>query len=734
MKPAGLRVSIFYIFITLLAVNASAQSNYTELTDKIDLLTLHINTNDGTTPSYQHVYPPLNCDGVGITNAEKLKGDLTITRLGETLYSSGKYKKDESGITIKVRGNTSAANASEKKPYKIKLQKKADLLFRGDKKYADKNWVLLNINDMLTYTGNMINKQIGMEWTPEHQYVFVYLNGDFRGLYILSESIDRNTDCRINVSKEGYIFEYDAYWWNEDVFVPSTRIRYNYTFKYPDAEDITIDSKNYIASEIAKFEHGFFTKDSIADNISLHSFARWLMVHDIIGSQDFAGSNLYFSKKDASSESPISMICAWDFDGAFSVADNWSSVHNKWWFEPCFNLPQKDFINDYLNIYDTQVDNIFNSVIDSLNTLKNSAFANTMEQALALESARWHQTTQFPQQIDNIISYLTARKKWMPKAMEELRNRDYKEVTVPENTPSTTTKKIQYLFLHLKSGKTQALLCSNVDSICVQQATTNQPKDSLHIYLNTSKKVTYEVGLLEYLDFEYGETDSVTDDCGNSYLVRKIGTKYWMAENLKCNVYSANSEIGQLAGGERVSIQSLSSEGYDPTYSDASKFEASPYTDNLTPDMRNQFGYLYNWAAAVGVKAYAYSTKGFDSERQGICPDGFHIPTKNDWENLCDNLYGYNESGIHLRTQNGWYKGDPGSAYYEGMEDVGLNSVPTGYAYVNTINHVGEGCYYWSSDVFVEQEAYGRYLFYNTSKFGEYHYDKGLMLSVRCVR
>ena len=85
-----------YIVLSLLALNIYAQTNYQELTDKIDLLTLHINTNSGERPGFQTVYAPYNCDGIGITNAEKLKGDLTITRLGETLYSSGEYKKRDS--------------------------------------------------------------------------------------------------------------------------------------------------------------------------------------------------------------------------------------------------------------------------------------------------------------------------------------------------------------------------------------------------------------------------------------------------------------------------------------------------------------------------------------------------------------------------------------------------------------------------------------------------------------
>jgi len=124
-----------------------------------------------------------------------------------------------SGITLKIRGNTSAYGNI--KPYKINLQTKADLLNRGnDETYADKDWILINGDKMNTIVGFKISELIGMSWTPAYQFVHVVLNGQFRGLYLLMESVKRNPRCRLDVDKEsGYIFEHDAYWWKEDVYL-----------------------------------------------------------------------------------------------------------------------------------------------------------------------------------------------------------------------------------------------------------------------------------------------------------------------------------------------------------------------------------------------------------------------------------------------------------------------------------------------------------------------------------
>jgi len=60
-------------------------------------------------PSFDRIDPPDGCWGIGITNATKVPGRLTMYATdGTVTYESGEYQKNASGMTIKVRGNTSA--------------------------------------------------------------------------------------------------------------------------------------------------------------------------------------------------------------------------------------------------------------------------------------------------------------------------------------------------------------------------------------------------------------------------------------------------------------------------------------------------------------------------------------------------------------------------------------------------------------------------------------------------
>ena len=109
---------------------------------EIGLPVIIINTVNNEEPTCEFVTSPEGAAGKSITNATKVPCSITIRLHDEILYESGLYKADTSGATIKIRGNTSTKLRA--KPYKLKLEKKADLLLRDDDdKYKDKEFLLL---------------------------------------------------------------------------------------------------------------------------------------------------------------------------------------------------------------------------------------------------------------------------------------------------------------------------------------------------------------------------------------------------------------------------------------------------------------------------------------------------------------------------------------------------------------------------------------------------------------
>ena len=424
---ARLQVFLSMIFGSVFAYGGNLpDSVIRHLCDSIGLPIVYVLTVDSVMPTYERVEAPAGCDGVGITNNEKVPGRMWIVQAGDTIYDSGEYLKDSAGMTIKVRGNTSAASTTPKKPYKIKLQRKDDFLFRGnDSVYADKEWVLLRCNLDYTFVGNMVNTYMNMPWTPASEFVFLFLNGDFRGVYLLSECVKRNKQCRIDISKTGFLFEFDAYWWNEDYYINSSIYKYNYTLKYPEAKDILPWQEEYLTNCISRVETAYRTSGAIDSVIDITSYARWLWIHDMLGNRDAGGSNMFLYKYDTLTTSKVTMACCWDFDGCFTtnLSRGWSNNHSIFWNQDFFSLPQLSFIGEYISMYDNLVVATYDSVIAKLEDMRSSEFMSQVDAAFVLENSETgrHDGLTYAR-LNAMITYLRNRKVLIADLMDQMKD------------------------------------------------------------------------------------------------------------------------------------------------------------------------------------------------------------------------------------------------------------------------------------------------------------------------
>ncbi len=391
--------------------------------ENLDLPILYITTKDSTMPTYEVAYPPDGSIGVGINNLDTLPARMWVVQFGDTIYDSGEYVKDTSGLTIRVRGNTSVVEGNEKKPYKLNLQRKADIMFRGnDAIYADKDWIL--IKDIYNNIGgHMLNRALNMLWTPAFLPVFLFLNGNFRGEYLLMENVKRDKNCRVNVSKDGFIFEFDPYYWNEEYYITSNFEYCNYTLKYPKSKNLLIDQDIYLSDCLAQLEEAYSDPNSLVSMVDIQSYARFLWLHDILGTYDVGGSNMFFCKYDTTENSKIQMICGWDFDSSFALSEltKWSRLHSYWWYDLFFNLPQIPFVRSYIDMYDTLVNNSIDIVAAQIDSLRECPYMLQLDSAQKLDNMRWNTRVSADIRIKYIADYLRVKKTHIAGLMDELK-------------------------------------------------------------------------------------------------------------------------------------------------------------------------------------------------------------------------------------------------------------------------------------------------------------------------
>ena len=377
---------------------------------------LWIETVDGAEPTCERVYAPVGSWGSTI-NSEKVPGRMLmydhIDGVDSVLYDSGDYEKDVSGMTIRVRGNSSAAG--DKKPYKVKLQKKFDLLMRGvDSVYKDKEWALLMDGNMYTTTAFTVSRLVGMIWVPGARYVNVVMNGAYRGVYLLTEQVKRNPHCRLNVDKDwGFIFECDIYWWNEPVYVTSCDAPgYNYTFKYPDEDDITEEQLQYMQALVNDYEASL-NDGTYPDLIDVRSFAAWCMVHDLMGTKDGGGCNRFYTKYDTTAESKIVMPVAWDFDMSERTHAQWSRCHQVY-MDKLFNSSNPAFRHEYIRVWCELRETFMDSIEAYFLDFSTSEVGNALSRSFVLDNTVWNLSENF--------QFWSTRRHWLRKRFTWLDN------------------------------------------------------------------------------------------------------------------------------------------------------------------------------------------------------------------------------------------------------------------------------------------------------------------------
>lgn len=248
-------------------------------------------------------------------------------------FESVGSKDEPLPLQIKARGNYTRLGFS-KKPFKLKFDKKASLLGMSKSKHYT---ILAHADDnkgyLRNFTGFNIGKRMQLPWTPSQQPVEVVINGDYRGLYFLTEAIrvgdgrvpiqeleDNCTDS--DLASGGYLIELDNY--DED-----NQIRLEEKGQYPGYKDmlrVTFDTPEEYSQIQYDFVLDQFThmNDLIGENsdnlwsyMDMDDAARYYLVEEIIShTEAYHGSTYMYRDYGVSQKWHFSPL--WDCGNAFN--------------------------------------------------------------------------------------------------------------------------------------------------------------------------------------------------------------------------------------------------------------------------------------------------------------------------------------------------------------------------------------------------------------------------------
>ncbi|EKN11312.1 hypothetical protein HMPREF1077_01570 [Parabacteroides johnsonii CL02T12C29] len=188
----------------------------------------------------------------------------------------------------------------------------------------------------------------------------------------------------------------------------------------------------------------------------------------------------------------------------------------------------------------------------------------------------------------------------------------------------------------------------------------------------------------------------------------KIGLQEWSTENLNVSVFLNGDSIPEVQDDEEWKKAAI---------------EGRPAWCYYNNDSKNgkQHKKLYNWYAV--------------NDSRGICPEGWHIPSENEW-NTFISLLGA-DAGAKIKSSNAWNTVDDAS------NCIGFMALPSGIRYHSGMfDNLGSNAYFWTSSNkekgwFGAQGAVGKYVSRKDSLIREnviIGFRKGSGMSVRCVR
>jgi subtilisin-like proprotein convertase family protein len=351
-------------------------------------------------------------------------------------------------IGIEVQGYTSSGGGKPNYDFEIRnaTGQSLDVPLLGLPPESD--WIIKSgytdnflMKDPLTFE---FSRRMGY-YAPRTKHVEVFINGDYVGIYILTEKVKRNLN-RVDISKlkptdlnganitGGYIFEINpngsAAAWNS-LFLgyngSSQTNGYEFKIVYPKADSLQMAQKDYLHDFVDSFEI-VMNSSNFQDTINgwrkyvkEKTFIDFMIVSEYSLNYDTYGRSMYFSKSKLNKGNKIQVGPPWDADRGYDFSAlnaGWVHIttHGYWTFPFWWVKLRQDSlfekrlacrfktVRNYI-ITDTAIDNYINTM-DAL-----------LQQARPREILRWSKYFEDPADLKYVIK---TRLNWMYNEVENV--------------------------------------------------------------------------------------------------------------------------------------------------------------------------------------------------------------------------------------------------------------------------------------------------------------------------
>lgn len=239
--------------------------------------------------------------------------DLPIVRLtteapivSKDEYVSGSVTIGDFASDVQMKGHGNSTWNLAKKPYKMKLAEKAEMLDMP----SGKDFVLIanHLDKTLirTAVAFAMSEQLGLAFTPRSRFVELFLNDRYEGVYQLTEQI-KVAKKRVNISDEGFLLEIEPK--TDDH--PYVSVASGITFAVKEPEPASDEQLAAITAALQNMEDALGT-DSIGTHLDLEAAIRWYWVQELLKNPESGLERSVYLFKETGKL--ITFGPVWDFD------------------------------------------------------------------------------------------------------------------------------------------------------------------------------------------------------------------------------------------------------------------------------------------------------------------------------------------------------------------------------------------------------------------------------------
>ena len=369
-------------------------------------------------------------NSAAITSKEDyINATYYLDNMGLSDYQSIGTKTEPLDMEIKGRGNYSWTGF-DKKPYRIKLADKQQLLGMNKSKHFTLLAHADDSNDrkgfMRNAVGFELSKLIGMTYTPDAKPLELVLNGDYIGLYFLTENIRVDKD-RVNIVEQedeatdasaitgGWLVEIDNYDTDPHITITEGGDVYTMWITYKTPEVLSYQQEQYLTQQMLLIDglvYGDKNSSELWNYLDMDALAKFYIVQELTDNYESFHGSCYLHK-DIGANAKWNFGPVWDFGSSFNrdksqymyQGDVW---HNHWIPEIC-KFPA--FMNRVKEIWNEFYNGKYNNIYTFIDTHE-----SLIKQAVVKDKERWpqyHGSQTLSTYIDRTTDVLRKNAKWL---------------------------------------------------------------------------------------------------------------------------------------------------------------------------------------------------------------------------------------------------------------------------------------------------------------------------------